>query len=251
MNKIIKISALCLSLLSLSACNSTSNQTSTSQQATNTINLEGVGRIYLKGTQYLEINIQEENKTKLEFKEDQKNEYYTLSSSFAGKSITNVKYQNKYSVLLTVDGTVTSDLQTSDEIKNAINISSSAFTSNNQATCSIKYKSTSPQVKFTVSSFAIDSSTNKFKAYTLYIDLPYGTFNKDKCTNENITVKNGTIELITPSSYSIQMTISNITDIATITMKKEVSSFNTEITKDLNFDTSNLVSIPALTFDLY
>ncbi len=215
------------------------------------VTLNGTGKAYLKGEQYIRLDIPEEEKGKFSFKEEQKTEYYTLSSSLSGKSVTEVEYEDQYTVVITIDGTVTSLTESSDSLADAITVLPGAFTANYTCTASIKYANESPKVTFSIGSLALNEEETGFSFYVLYVDFPYGLVNQDKCNESNISVTNANIKEIKSSTRSIQLWIMDITATPTITLAKEVSTFDKAITKELNFDHTQLGNVPSLTEDLY
>ncbi len=213
--------------------------------------LKSAGKAYLKGEQYIQLDIPEEEKGKFSFKEEQKAEYYTLSSSLSGKSVTEVEYEDQYTVVITIDGTVTSLIESNDSLTDAITILPDAFTANYTCTASIKYANESPKVTFSIGSLGINEEETGFSFYVLYVDFPYGLVNKDKCNENTISITNAKIASISHSTRSIQLLVQDITGIPTITLAKEVSTFNKDITKELTFDHTKLGNVPSLTEDLY
>ncbi len=213
--------------------------------------LKGTGKVYLKGEQYIRLDIPEEEKDKFSFKEEQKTEYYTLSSSLSGKSVTEVEYEDQDTVVITIDGTVTSLIESNDSLSDAITILPDAFTADYTCTASVKYANESPKVTFSIGSHALNEEGTDFIFYVLYVDFPYGLVNEDKCNESTISITNAKISDIAHSTRSIQLWVENITGTPTITLAKEVSTFDKTITKELTFDHTKIGNVPSLTEDLY
>lgn len=255
MKKLFRLLASMSASVMLFGCNSNSNNNSNqSQTNVNKITLTGTGKIYAKGTQHVIVTIPEENKSSVQFKKEQKAEYYTLSSSLTGKKVTEAEYTSDSSVILTLEGTINNNTATTDALENAISVASNAFSKDITAASSIKYNNGSPQVKFSLGiTKGIAEDHKSFTMYLMYVDLPYGDFKKDMCTADHVKFTNATMYScdVTDDLGSLKIIVNDINGVASITLDSETTTFNKEIKKELNFDATDILNVPTLTYDLY
>ncbi len=261
MKKILTLITSILAVSFLAGCAGSNNgidngQILTSQNGniSGTYTITGTGRLYGKGVQYIEMGIEGDYQNQFQFNKEQKVEYYSLSSALAGKKITMVEYTSEYTVILTVDGNITNEIESTDNLEKAVSIDSDAFNQDISANASIRYSVGSPKVAYKLGmTMGLAEDEKSFLMYVMYIDLPYGTFNQDYCTSDHIKMEKGNINSINviDSGRSLKIIATDIDGVPTITLDKETNFFKKELKKELNFDASTYPNVPGLSEDIY
>jgi hypothetical protein len=169
-------------------------------------NLNESGTIYYEGEQTVKLSVSDTTKNKTTFKDSITKSDITLSGVLAGKTVKDVTYVSSTEISLVVDGEVTANETQADDY-GTITVAKSAMANNASANCLARVDF-NPELRVVDNSYSIIAGVVDCSST---FELPYGSFNEDNVTTDNIIVPADDVEVITEitTDGNLKITVNN------------------------------------------